>query len=546
MTIDVDVLVVGAGPAGLAAAIELGVRGISVLVVEKNSRGGTAPRAKTTNVRTRTHLRRWGIADRLAEEAPFGIDYPNNMIFVTRLSGHELARFPNAFNAAPDRSPLYPEHAQWIPQYKLEQVLLEKVRTLASVELRFGSEFAGAHQSPDVVLSTLREGGGDKAVSSKYLIGADGARSATRDLIGAKLEGRHGLSHSYNVIFRAPGLAAAHQHGPAAIYWQFGKDGVSTVGPMDRNDTWFFMPGGATPGEQLSKERAAELIVERTGIDLPFEILSADAWTASELLADKYRDGRIFLAGDACHLHPPYGGYGMNMGIGDGVDLGWKMAATLKGWGGDALLASYEAERRLVHRIVIDEAVANHSDTRIAPPAGLEDDSDAGAAVRAAVGAAIQATKEREFFTLGIVLGVGYEGSPIVEREDGDVPPLNGQVYTPSARPGQLAPHAWLDDGRSIYDVFGDGFTLILAADMDSAWETAATDQAISIGVPLAVVRPAGVDVRALYGAGLILVRPDQHVAWRGETWDGFLHRATGHLQPAKSHGLAGRVAQHV
>ena len=528
MSIEVDVLVAGAGPAGLAAAIELGTRGVSVFVAEQNSRGGAAPRAKTTNVRTRTHLRRWGIADRLAEEAPFGVDYPNNMLFVTRLAGYELARFPNAFNAAPERSPLYPEHAQWIPQYTLEKVMLEKVRTLPSVELRFDTEFLTATQTDEAVTATLNSGGERIDVVSKYLLGADGGRSTVRDLIGAKLEGRSGLLHSYNIIFRAPGLAEAHKFGPAAIYWQFGKDGLSSIGPMDRNDTWFFMPGGAKPGEQISKERAAELILERTGIDLPYEILSADAWTANELLADKYQEGRIILAGDACHLHPPYGGYGMNMGIGDGVDLGWKIAATLQGWGGKDLVSTYGAERRRVHRIVIDEAVANHSDSRLPPPPELEDDSPSGAAIRKGLGGMIQAAKGREFYTLGIVLGLGYEDSPIIDPEDSDAPPIEGKVYTPSARPGQLAPHAWLDDGRSLYDTFGQGFTLVVAEEADETEVARAFDEAHSFGAPFTVVRPAGFSVRQLYGADLTLVRPDQHVAWRGDRWNGALGRATG------------------
>ena len=316
-TTTVDVLVIGAGPAGLSAAIELGSRGIRVLVVERNARVGVAPRAKTTNVRTRTHLRRWGIADRLAADAPFGIDYPNNMVFVTRLAGPELARFSNAFNASPQRSPFYPEHGQWVPQYALEKVMLEKASSIPEIEVRFNTSFVTAEQNANWVSATLRDQSGEEfGVRARYLVGADGARSQVRDLIGAKMEGRHGLSHHYNVIFRAPGLAEAHGHGPAAIYWQMGRQGFSAVGPMDRGDLWFFMPGGAKPGVSLAPDEAAALIRERTGIDLPFEVLSADTWSAHEMLADRYADRRIILAGDACHLHPPAGGYGMNMGVG--------------------------------------------------------------------------------------------------------------------------------------------------------------------------------------------------------------------------------------
>lgn len=518
--VQADVLIVGAGPAGLATAIELGTRGIRVLVVERNDRSGTAPRAKTTNVRTRTHLRRWGIADRLAQAAPFGVDYPNNMVFVTRLAGHELTRFANAFNASPERNPLYPEHGQWIPQYTLEQVLLDKVRTLPGVDVRYNTAFTGVSEDAEGITATIRSQSGDEAVRAKYLVGADGARSAIRDLIGARMEGRYGLTHAYNIIFRAPGLASAHAHGPAAIYWQLSKDGFSAVGPMDRNDTWFFAPAGVPEGSVIAPEDAAALIRQRTGIDTEIEILSADTWVASELLADRYAKGRIFLVGDACHLHPPAGGYGMNMGVGDGVDLGWKLAATLQGWGGTALLDSYEAERRPIHRAVIDEAMANFAIYVAEIPAEVEDDTPEGAALRARLGQAIATSKGREFNTLGTVLGLSYEGSPIIAREAGAPPAHDSQVYVPSARPGCLAPHAWLEDGRSLYDLFGQGFTLLVATDADEGEVAGAVAQAATLGIPLAVVRPAGIDVRALNAAAMTLIRPDQHVAWRGETWD--------------------------
>ena len=528
-TIHTDVLIVGAGPVGLAAAIELGMRGVRVLLIERNARVGVAPRAKTTNVRTRTHLRRWGIADRLAAEAPFGIDYPNDMVFVTRLAGHELARFQDAFNASPARSPLYPEHAQWVPQYTLEKIMLEKVRSLPGVEVRFDTSFLTAEQDDEEVRAVVQHASGDtQTVVSSYLIGADGARSQVRELIGAKLEGRYGLSHHYNIIFRAPGLAEAHGHGPAVIYWQIGKDGFSAIGPMDKGDIWAFMPGGAKPGETLTDEEAVALIRDRTGIDLPYEILSADTWTASELIADRYADRRIILAGDACHLHPPAGGYGMNMGVGDGVDLGWKIAATLQGWGDARLVASYEAERRPVHRAVIDEAMANYAIYVAPPPPEIEDDTPQGAAIRAKAGAGIQYTKGREFNTLGTVLGLCYRDSPIIVREDGPVPVHDSEVYRPDARPGCLAPHAWLDDGRSLYDLFGQGFSLVVAAGAEQGEIDKANNDARELGVPLSVVCPHEVPIAELYNAKLTLVRPDQHVAWRGDRWDGALARAIG------------------
>ena len=301
---------------------------------------------------------------------------------------------------------------------------------------------------------------------------------------------------------------------------------------MDRDDVWFFMPTGMKEGETLSNAEAAAAIARATGIDMPYEVLSTDQWVASSLLADRYRQGRILLAGDACHLHPPFGGFGMNMGIGDGVDLGWKIAAVLHGWGGPALIDSYEVERRPVHEQVIEEAVANHAvlGGQLYRD-GLEEATLEGARLRGEVGDRVRATKAREFHTLGTVLGLSYEGSPLVAHEDGPPPPRDGQVYRPIARPGSLAPHAWLADGRSLYDLFGPDLTLLVAEDADAGEVARAERDAGDLGMPLAVIRPAGVPVQALYDAALVLVRPDQHVAWRGARWDrAALERAAGRL----------------
>ena len=299
------------------------------------------------------------------------------------------------------------------------------------------------------------------------------------------------------------------------------------------------MPTGMKEGETLSAAEAAAAIRRATGIDVPYEVLSSDEWVASHLLADRYRQGRIFLAGDACHLHPPFGGYGMNMGVGDGVDLGWKIAAVLQGWGGPALLDSYEAERRPVHHAVIVEAVANHAvlGGQLFRE-GLEDATEEGGALRAEVGAHIQRVKARKFHTLGTVLGLCYENSPVTCRDGSLASQSAGSEYMPCARPGCLAPHAWLKDGRSLYDLFGPGFSLVVDAAADATQVAAAERDAAALGAAMTVVRPAGVPVRKLYGAELILVRPDQHVAWRGV--------AVGALRPVSGGGAYGRVSGRI
>jgi len=527
-----QVLIVGAGPVGLALAIELGHRGVRCLVVEKNDRVGYAPRAKTTNVRTREHLRRWGIAGKLSEAAPLGVDYPSTVIFATRLNGHLLARFENASNCAPAPNPLYSEHGQWIPQYILEEVLKANAESLPGVEIRFGCRLVAAEQSDSGVTARIarEDGGGELTVHSAYLVGADGARSTVRGLIGARMGGATLGAHQ-NAVFRAPGIARAHRFGPATMYWLVNGEVPAVTGPMDKGDTWFFgwsRPDGHGP---LDDAAATALIRRATGLDLACEILSRDEWTAQRLIADRYRDRRIFLAGDACHLHPPFGGYGMNMGIGDAVDLGWKLAAVLAGWGGPRLLDSYAAERRPVHEMVMDEAVTNH---KLLPKHlwrdGLEDESEEGARRRAEVGAVIEAGKAREFKTLGTVLGYHYSGSPIVVDDGTAPPPRDPMTYTPSAHPGCLAPHAWLDDGVSLYDRFGGGFTLLDTS--GGGAHEALRRAAERRGLPLTTVSLPRPDLAALYGARYALIRPDQHVAWRGDaapdTVDRLLDQVSG------------------
>lgn len=530
-----SVVIVGSGPSGLALALELGSRGIDCLLVERNDRVGYAPRAKTTNVRTRTHLRRWGIADKLAAVAPFGVDYPSTVNFVTRLGGFGLARIENASNCDPTRNDLYPEHGQWVPQYKLEQVMREQADALANVEIVFNTEFRSASQSDNGVEVHLRDvrDGAERTVSATYLVGADGARSVIRDLIGATMSGRYGLSRNYNIVFRAPGLADVHHHGPATMYWQVNPAVPSLIGPMDEDDVWFFMPTRLPEGFKITQESAAALIREATGIDLPYEIRSNDEWVASSLIADRYREGRIFLIGDACHLHPPFGGYGMNMGVADGVDLGWKLAATLQGWGGPDLLDSYEIERRAIHEEVIAEAENNHAVlSNDFWAEGLEEPGETGDALRSRIGEWIHAAKEREFHTLGTVLGGCYLRSPVIATPDEEAEPntaRDARVYTPSSRPGCLAPHVWREDGRSLYDLFGEGFTLVHYADADQTDLSRAAEDAKVTGSPLAFVDISAGEAAGRYPYPLTLVRPDQYVAWRGKEWEpGVLDLAAG------------------
>ena len=533
-----DVVVIGAGPAGLATAIELGHRGVSCLVLEQNERVGLQPRAKTTNVRTREHLRRWGIADDLRKASRLPADYPANIVFATRLNGWLLTRIEDAMNCSPERNDQYSEAAQWVPQYLLEEVMRAHAVTLPGIEIRFDSTFVSAEQTPEAVTVTAgtKQDSASFLVRCRFLIGADGARSAVRDAIGATMQGAHGIAQNLNVQFRAPALAKLHQLGPAIMYWLINNDLPCVMGPMEGEDIWYF----AAPrlAGDFSNLDITKLLHRATGIEFDMEILGVSPWLAHSLLADRYSAGRIFLAGDACHLHPPFGGYGMNMGVADGVDLAWKIAAVLHGWGDPTLLESYEVERRPVHRMVIEEAVANYGllGNHLSLP-GLEDVGLRGDATRREVGDVIFAAKLREFRTLGVVLGTRYADSPLIVPDGTPPPPPHSMIYRPTSFPGCLAPHLWLADGSSLYDHFGADFTLLATDAAGKSVLPFAEATAAEHGVPLKGLAPDDERLRQRYMAGLCLIRPDQHVAWRGdvlpEDFGALLRQVTG-----RSNGL--------
>jgi 2-polyprenyl-6-methoxyphenol hydroxylase-like FAD-dependent oxidoreductase len=516
-----DVLIVGGGPVGLALANELGMRGISALLIEQHDRVGSQPRAKTTNVRSMEHMRRWGIADRIRESSPLPRGYPTDIYFLTRLFGHQLAQITNAFNGAPVRDDRYSEHAQWIPQYAVEDVLKERLAAWPSIRTLFGTRLDGFTQSArgvDACAARLDDNA-TITIHARYLVGADGARSAVRELIGARMEGSHKLASHYNMVIRIPEFAASPPSQRGIMYWLVNPEAPAVLAPMDKGSTWTF---GLTlkPGiTEMPDGEAERRVWQAVGREVAFEVVARDYWSAHRLIANRYRDARVFLAGDACHLHPPFGGYGMNMGIGDAVDLGWKLAAVLQRWGGPGLLDTYERERKPVHVRVLDESVQNYSVlSQHLVRDDLEHDGAAGIAARRSVGEAIVDSKTREFKSLGVVLGSHYSGSPIVVPDGTEPPPEAVTAYTPSAHPGCLAPHAWLDDGSSLYDRFGLGFTLLTTDAVEQGDAGRLTSAARDADMPLRVLNQPGKGLRDLYGAKLVLIRPDQHVAWRGDS----------------------------
>jgi 2-polyprenyl-6-methoxyphenol hydroxylase-like FAD-dependent oxidoreductase len=523
--------------------LELGLHGRRCLLIDRSDRTSASPRAKTTNVRTRELMRRWGIAQRLADLSPFGVGYASDAVFATSMRGPELARFRNAMYCHPARDDRYAEHGQWIPQNLVERVLQDAVAGQATVDVRRPASLERLSEDHDGVTATLQDADGTRSqVRARYLVGADGARSTVREQLGIAMEGVSPLGHHRNHIFRAPDLHGLHRLGEAAMYWLVHAQHASVLSPLDARDLWVFSCSRGSGDDD-----PAAMIRSAIGLELPIDIVAQDDWTAHQLLAKRYGTARVFLIGDACHLHPPFGGHGMNMGIADGVDLGWKLAGVLAGWGGPALLGSYEVERGQVHRRVMAESVSNHKLLAASfHRPGLDKMTGYGARLRAEVGEAILAAKKPEFDSLGLVIGCHYEASPILLREPKDAPPRAAQpVYESCARPGCRAPHLWLEQGvapgASLYDRFNrTGFTLLVTSECPGPANGVRPllEAAAVAGVPIDVVAPKHPDLPDLYGATFALIRPDQHVAWRGDDVGHALEAievARGAIQPAEA-----------
>ncbi len=514
-----DVAISGAGPVGLSLAIELGRRGRRVVVFERETMRGPQPRAKTLNMRSLMHFRRWGIAEAVRKASPVPADLPPNVVFQTRLFGHHIATIENTYfrGASLGNDPRFCEPSEWVPQHVVEDVLRSEVAALPNVEMLYATEVKALAQTAEQVTVTVADAKGERSMTAAFLVGADGARSTVRSLIGVQMQGRYAFAANYNMVLRIPELNERGPEPRGLMHWTVNADSPVVMGPI--GDLWYIAKALEPGVSSMSDADIDACVCEAIGRRVDYEVLTVDPWYAHQLIADRYRQERVFLAGDACHLHPPFGGYGMNMGISDAVDLGWKLDGALAGWGGEALLGSYEFERRRVHHWTIDEAVENYRTlSRELLRPGLEDDTPEGESLRREVAREILANKQREFHTIGLVLGYHYGGSPIIACDE-NLPPPAAEIYVPEVVCGGLAPHVWLGEGDALYDQFGLGYVVIDTTGMNGA-EATLVSAAAQLAVPITTIRRTDEATLAMYGRQLTLVRPDQHVAWHGAPVD--------------------------
>ena len=522
------VVIVGGGPCGLMLALELGRRGVPPLVLDQKPGTAFNPQANATQARTMEHYRRLGFAD---EIRALGMpeDFPTDIAYFTRFATCELARFrlPSSREA---RQLVTTLKGSWsaaelphrVAQKFVEQVLRRHAERVAHVRYGWRVTRFSIHSTHIDVAAEPAEGGPPVEIRTEYLVGADGARSLVRQAMGWRYAGETGVRRDfvggrmYAVYCRIPEFYRAMPHPPAWMNVTFNRERRCFMPAVDGRGEFAFHTQ-LKPHEDeaaIDAPAAAAMVRQALGAPLAVEVLARDTWTAGHaLVAERFAEDRVFLGGDAAHLFTPTGGLGYNTAVEDAVNLGWKLAAVLKGRAGPRLLESYEAERRPL--AVRNTAYARRfadSLGNFQPAAELEDDTPAGAAARRRAGEYLEAHGRSEFNIPGITFGGRYDGSPAIVGDGTAPPPDTPNAYVPTGCPGGRAPHLWLGEGRSLYDELGFEWTLLCLAG----------DGALDDG-SLKIVRVESEEARDLYGADFALVRPDQIVAWRGNDWTGAL-----------------------
>jgi 2-polyprenyl-6-methoxyphenol hydroxylase-like FAD-dependent oxidoreductase len=514
-----QVLIAGGGPVGLMLATVLGRFGIKAMLVERNSSTTRHPKMDITNGRSMELFRRFGLVDAL-RKAAVPEQNPFDVSWVTSMTGHELHRFRYPSPVEARRMILENndgtqsrEPPMRVSQVEIEPVLKRAAEALSDVDVRFGVAFEDFREDEHGVTVSLRNSttGAIEQVRCDYLAGCDGGGSRVREGLQIALDGTPRVALRFMVHFRSTARHILQRWG---IAWHY-QSPFGTLIAQNDDDIWTLH---ARPSQDASPEQLdpVELLTTFCGASFEHEILVANAWTPHLLLAQSYGRRRVFLAGDAAHQYIPTGGYGMNTGIADAVDLGWKLAATLRGFGGPQLLQSYETERRPVG-LRNREASAGHTKVRLAIAERYRNAFGNGPSIsdarRTELSAEIAALGNAENESMGIEFGYVYDGSPIVASEAGAVPPSDPLRYHPTTMPGARLPSTFLQDGSALFDRLGSWFTLVNFGVMDASPLVSAAERA---GVPLQVLSLQEPALDGIYGRDAFLVRPDQHIAWRG------------------------------
>ena len=507
--IDVPILIAGGGPVGLTLAVELGLRNISCILVEKRDGKLAVPRMSQVSTRGMEFCRRWGIANEV-RSAVWTNTHTLDFVYLTSLVGDEIARLkvPSYQERGPlDYTPEGPCHC---PQIYFDPIMAKLAHTFPSVILRYNTALNGFDQGDDMVQAHLMDSitGERETLTARYLVGCDGPGGMVRETLGIELDGVGSLANSVNIFFRSPELSTLHDKGWARFYRCIDEEGSwGEMIAIDGNELWRL-----TVYDHGEGEIDADWYLRRlAGKEFPYEILSVLAWDRRDHTAKQLRKGNVFIAGDAAHECSPTGGLGMHTGCNEAVNLGWKLAALTQGWGGPALLKSYEIECRPVASYNVEISTQSFHNITSLPPSGSVKEvfSDNDPAARDAL---LKTLTIPDFYKVQVT----YENSPINVSDGTEANPDDMKNARQSARPGSRAPHGWVSDGATIFDQFGPDFTLLsfgaAGEDVDRLVDAAAEG-----GLPLSVCDVADDHLTGLYEKRLVLIRPDGHVAWRDD-----------------------------
>jgi len=537
--LNTPVAISGGGPVGLVLALFLDRHGVPSVVFNTEDTSRWHPKGSTHNSRTMEHYRRLGIS---AAVRRLGLphDHPTDVVYLTRFNGWELARIrmPSeaekmAAAAAAPRTAQNFEPIHRANQMYVEEFLLRHARSRPNITLRFGWRVDSfSEDTAGITLQAERVADGAREQwRSAYLAGCDGGQSQVRRTLGIRYRGFDRLDQAFiggrmvSTYIRAPSLYPDFFGARRAWqYWVVNPQARNALVALNGKDEFIYWTKLANDADEPDDEVIRRSLFQAAGTEVPVEIIGHRPWSAGVALwAERFSDGsRIFLAGDAIHLFTPTGGFGMNTGIDDAANLAWKLAAMVQGWGGPRLLAGFELERMPIasrNTLAARELAKNVGEVQA--PQEMEQDSARGEAARRVAGDYL-ATFGEEFASIGVQLGVRYDGSPLIVP-DGTPPADDFLNYAPSGVPGGRAPHLWLGDGparTSLFDLFGIGFTLLrLGPQAANAGELASA--AARGGIPLDVIDVPNGEARDLYGRNLALIRPDQHICWRGDALPG-------------------------
>ena len=524
-----QVLIIGSGPVGMTLALDLAQRGVSCIVAEQRTADALpSPKCNHISARTMETFRRLGIVSKVRNTG-LPPDYPNDVAYRLSFTGQELSRIPiparqDRYTASegPDTWWPTPEPPHRINQIYLEPVLQDCVRERQGVELLNEVQVLSFEQDEQGVTAQCRSlsDGSEFTVHAQYLVGADGGRSLVRKTIGASLHGTAVVSRVQSSFLRAPGLLQRMQAGPAWATFSVNTKRSGNVYAIDGKELWIvhnYLRDAEPDFESVDRDECLRAIL---GVDEDFEyeILSKEDWFGRKLIADKFRDRRAFICGDAAHLWVPMAGYGMNAGIADAMNLSWQLAAHLNGWAPASILQAHERERKPITEQVGHFAMGHAVELMRkaqSVPANIEDDTPEGEASRQEFGKVLYELNVQQYCCAGLNFGYYYDDSPIIAYDGTAQPAYAMGSFTASTVPGCRTPHIWLSNGSSLYDAIGCDFSLLCS---DENLDTSALEQAAqALNFPLKVLKLKELSLHPEYSHRLVISRPDQHVGWRGQ-----------------------------